>query len=129
VAIDFSLSNMTFDERKSLHTTKQERISEYSNLLKFVSKTFIKVAPATLYYGFGAKLIKGQGEDGPCKTSDLFAGTCDLMNPLVPTINLESQYYKTLQQVELNAPVHISKILHKAIEFSQKAEQKFWEEI
>lgn len=129
VAVDFSLSNLTFDERRCLHTTKEESQSEYRNLLQCVSKAFRNISPSSLFYGYGAKTICGQGEDGPCRTSDLFSGTCDLMNPLVMTDHLDQQYYKCLESVELNAPVHLSKIISKAIEFATGAEKSFWEDI
>lgn len=53
------------------------------------------------------------------EVSDLFVGTGDLLNPIVMTDHLEQAYYSCLKRVELNLPVHISKVVGKAVEFAQ----------
>lgn len=40
VAIDFSLSNLTFDDRKCIHTVNEDNINEYRDLLTAVSKAY-----------------------------------------------------------------------------------------
>jgi len=88
VAIDFSLSNVVFDERKCLHSVKEDIRSEYRNLLVCVSKAFRQISPSSLFYGFGAKTVpKTSG------VSHLFAATGDLINPIVMTDHIEQAYY------------------------------------
>ena len=54
-----------------------------------------------LAYGFGAKTIKGKGQQ-----SDLFSLTGDFMDPMVQTEDqLLNSYAMTLKQVELTLPV------------------------
>ena len=66
-----------------------------------------------MFYGFGANSVLRKTE-----VSDLFVGTGDLLNPIVMTDHLEQAYYSCLKRVELNLPVHFSKVIEKSIEFS-----------
>ena len=45
------------------------------------------------------------------EVSDLFAGTGDLLNPIVMTDTLEKQYYEALRRVELNLPVKFASLI------------------
>ena len=40
IAIDFSLSNLTFDERKCIHSVNEDNQNEYRDLLTAVSKAY-----------------------------------------------------------------------------------------
>ena len=59
------------------------------------------------------------------EVSDLFMATGDLLNPIVMTDHLEETYYSCLKKVELNLPVHISKVIKKSTEFAKQAEKHF----
>jgi hypothetical protein len=113
IAVDFSLSNLTFDERKCIHSINEENPNEYRDLITAVSKAFRQVSPTSLFYGFGANSVAKVTE-----VSDMFVGTGDLLNPVVMTDHLEHAYYTCLKRVELNLPVHISKVITKATEFA-----------
>lgn len=114
IAVDFSLSNLTFDERKCIHTVNEDNPNEYRDLITAVSKAYKQISPSSLFYGFGANSVAKKTE-----VSDLFVGTGDLLNPIVMTDHLDNAYYSCLKRVELNLPVHISKVVSKAVEFAQ----------
>jgi hypothetical protein len=40
VAIDFSMSNLTFDDRKCIHSVNEDNQNEYRDLITAVSKAF-----------------------------------------------------------------------------------------
>lgn len=40
MAIDFSMSNLTFDDRKCIHTVNEDNQNEYRDLITVVSKAF-----------------------------------------------------------------------------------------
>mmetsp|Transcript_10206 Transcript_10206/g.10176 ORF Transcript_10206/g.10176 Transcript_10206/m.10176 type:complete len:128 (-) Transcript_10206:602-985(-) len=120
VSVDFSLSNLTFDERKCLHTINEDFPNEYRDLITAISKAYKQIAPSTLFYGFGASSVQKKTE-----VSDLFVGTGDLLNPIVMTDHLDQAYYTCLKRIELYLPVHISATIAKAIEFAQQSQMHF----
>ena len=113
VGIDFSMSNLTFDERKCIHSVNEDNPNEYRDLMSCIAKAYKQMSPSTLFYGFGANSVPHLTE-----VSDLFSGTGDLLNPIVMTDHLEQAYYSCLKKVEINLPVHFSGIISKAIEFA-----------
>lgn len=84
IAIDFSLSNLTFDDRKCIHTVNEDNLNEYRDILIAISKAFRQISPSSLFYGFGANSVAKKTE-----VSDLFVGTGDMLNPIVMTDHLE----------------------------------------
>jgi len=123
IGIDYSMSNLTFDERKCIHTVNEDRPNEYRNLLSAVSKAYKLISPTSLFYGFGANSVKNVTE-----VSDLFVGTGDLLNPIVMTDNLEKEYYSCLKRCELGAPVKFSRVVAKAVEFAEHSVEHFLDE-
>lgn len=120
VAVDFSLSNLTFDERKCIHTVNEDNQNEYRDLLTAISKAFRQISPSSLFYGFGANSVAKKTE-----VSDLFVGTGDMLNPIVMTDHLDQAYYGCLKRVELNLPVHISSVINKGVEFATQSQAHF----
>jgi hypothetical protein len=113
VAVDFSMSNLTFDDRKCIHTVNEDNMNEYRDLLVSISKAYRQISPSSILYGFGANSVCKKTE-----VSDLFVGTGDLLNPIVMTDHLDKSYYDCLKRVELNAPIHIASVISKGIDFA-----------
>ncbi len=84
LGIDYSMANLTFDDRKCVHTVNEDKPNEYRDLLHAVSKSYKLISPSSLFYGFGANTVLKVTE-----VSDLFVGTGDLLNPIVMTDTLE----------------------------------------
>ncbi len=40
MAIDFSMSNLTFDDRKCIHTVNEDNMNEYRDLITAISKAY-----------------------------------------------------------------------------------------
>jgi hypothetical protein len=114
------MANLTFDERKCVHSVNEDRPNEYRDLLQAISKSFKLISPSSLFYGFGANSVTKVTE-----VSDLFVGTGDLLNPIVMTDNLEKEYYAALKRVELNLPVKFAKLIEKAIDFAERSLEHF----
>ena len=110
-------------ERKCIHSVNEDKPNEYRDLVSAISKAYKLISPTSLFYGFGANSVTKVTE-----VSDLFAGTGDLLNPIVMTDNLEKEYYKSLRRCELNAPVKFSKLVSKAIEFAEHSVEHFLDE-
>lgn len=120
VGVDYSMANLTFDDRKCIHTVNEDRPNEYRDLMQAITKSFKLISPSALFYGFGANSVTKVTE-----VSDLFVGSGDLLNPVVMTDNLEKEYYGALRRVELNLPVKMAKVIEKAIDFAEKALEHF----
>jgi len=120
IGVDYSMANLTFDERKCIHTVNEDRPNEYRDLMQAITKSFKLISPSSLFYGFGANSVRQITE-----VSDLFVGSGDLLNPVVMTDNLEREYYAALRRVELNLPVKMASVIEKAIDFSEKALEHF----
>ena len=120
IGVDFSLSNLTFDDRKCIHSVNEDKINEYRELMDTVSKAYKRISPSSLFYGFGANAVTKKTE-----VSDLFSGTGDLLNPVVMTDQLEREYYQCLRRVELNLPVNFAGLIEKGVQFAEKAVQHF----
>jgi hypothetical protein len=84
IGIDYSMANLTFDERKCIHSVNEDKPNEYRDLLQAISKSYKLISPSCLFYGFGANSVTKV-----TSVSDLFVGTGDLLNPIVMTDNLE----------------------------------------
>ena len=120
VAVDFSMSNLTFDDRKCIHTVNEDNMNEYRDLLVAISKAFRQTSPSSILYGFGANSVCKKTE-----VSDLFVGTGDLLNPIVMTDHLDKAYYDCLKRVELNAPIHIASVISKGVDFASQSQAHF----
>lgn len=123
IGIDYSMSNLTFDARKCIHSVNEDRPNEYRNLLSALSKAYKLISPTSLFYGFGGNSVTKVTE-----VSDLFVGTGDLLNPIVMTDNLEKEYYSCLRRCELSAPVKFSRLIAKAVEFAEHSVEHFLDE-
>ena len=57
IGIDFSMSNLTFDERKCIHSVNEDKPNEYRDLVSAISKAYKLISPTSLFYGFGANSV------------------------------------------------------------------------
>ncbi len=58
VAVDFSLSNLTFDEQRCIHSLKKDQQNDYVDTLKSIGRAYTRFSKFYLGYGFGAKTVK-----------------------------------------------------------------------
>lgn len=58
IAVDYSLANLTFDERGyCLHSLKPGQPNDYIDVLKLVYESFQKFSEFSLAFGFGARTV------------------------------------------------------------------------
>lgn len=114
------MSNLTFDDRKCIHSVNEDKPNEYRDLIQAISKSFKLISPSALFYGFGANSVTKVTE-----VSDLFVATGDLLNPIVMIDNLEKEYYAALRRVELNLPVKFQKLIEKALDYAEGSLEHF----
>ena len=65
-AIDYSLSNLTFDNNRSLHHLNPNKSNIYLNVLETVAKMYEGWSDSFLAYGFGAKIVPRKSETSNC---------------------------------------------------------------
>jgi len=62
IAVDFSLSNLTFDESQyCIHSLKQGANNDYIDALKGICASFQYFSKFSLGYGFGARTVETEG--------------------------------------------------------------------
>ena len=103
IAVDFSLANLTFDDKNPcLHTLKEGAPNDYIDCMKSVSKSFHYFSRFTLPVGFGGRYLT----NGSGPATNLFAMTGDFEDPFVDNINqLTDCYTGTIKNVQLTGPI------------------------
>ena len=77
VAIDYSLTNLTFDnENKCIHTLKPGVRNDYISVISAVERAYKNISKFAMGYGMGAKIVKKYGQ-----TSDCFSMTGNIFSP------------------------------------------------
>lgn len=77
MGIDFSLSNLTFDEHKCIHSLKKGSPNDYIPVINAVENAYRHMCQKMIGFGMGARLVPKKGE-----TSDLFAMNGNIFNPV-----------------------------------------------
>jgi len=77
VVVDYSLSNLTFDENKCIHTLKEGAQNDYKDVIDSLIKGYRHISDYMMGFGMGAKTIPKKGE-----ASDCFSLTGDIFNPV-----------------------------------------------
>ena len=57
VAIDYSLSNLTFDDQKCIHSLKKGANNDYINVIEHITCAYKNISSHMLAYGMGARTI------------------------------------------------------------------------
>lgn len=117
VAIDFSLSNLTFDENQyCIHTLKPGVPNDYVDALRRIARCYRYFSKYMLAYGFGARTC--DIKEGPA--CNLFSMTGDFMDPFVGTEEeLVNSYSGTLKSVKLALPVLFKDIVKFVCDLAQ----------
>ena len=131
VAIDFSLTNITFDEKTVLHSLSSREFkagmgpqNPYISALRAISRVHSGISEYAIPIGFGARTVPGESP-----TSDCFAVNFNLFKPTVPISyefnepheELEKAYGAALKKIELSAPVHYRQMLSLSCDFAEYA--------
>ena len=79
IAIDYSLSNLTFDSKRQLiHTQKESEDNDYRSILNHILKVYKNLAPFVMGFGMGGKTYPKQQN-----ASDIFSLTGNMFNPIL----------------------------------------------
>ena len=109
IAIDYSLSNLTFDNQKCIHSLKEGANNDYINVIKHITNAYHNISSHMIGYGMGARTIPKKGD-----TSNLFALSGDIFNPQIDKTKLFDNYADTLKRIELSLPVNYHDVLETA---------------
>jgi len=114
VVVDYSLSNLTFDENKCIHTLKEGAPNVYKDVIEALMGGYKNLSSFMMGYGIGAKTIPKWGD-----ASDCFSLTGDIFNPIFTPQSLYEMYSNSMRKVELSLPVNFNKVLEVATEYAR----------
>lgn len=106
VVIDYSLSNLTFEANKCIHTLKEGADNVYKDVIYHLMDGYRHLSDYMMGFGIGAKTIPKRGE-----ASDCFSLTGDIFNPTFELPELYKMYSNSMRKVELSFPINFSKVL------------------
>lgn len=104
--IDYSLSNLTFDANKCIHTLKEGADNVYKDVIFHLIDGYKHLSSYMMGFGIGAKTIPKRGD-----ASDCFSLTGDIFNPTFELPELYKMYSNSMRKVELSLPVNFHKVL------------------
>lgn len=114
IAVDYSLSNLTFDDQKCIHSLKKGANNDYLTVIEHITNAYKNISSYMLGLGMGARTIPKKGE-----TSDCFSLTGNIFNPIVDIKDLRDNYAATLKRVELSLPVNYHTVLEHASDYAK----------
>ena len=120
IAIDYSLSNLTFDNQKCIHSLKKGANNDYIKVIEHITNAYKNISSHMLGYGMGARTIPKKGE-----ISNLFALSGDIFNPHFEKNKLFDHYASTLKRVELSLPVNYQDVLELASEYANYEKENY----
>lgn len=120
IAIDYSLSNLTFDDQKCIHSLKKGANNDYISVIEHITNAYQNISTHMLGFGMGARTIPKKGE-----TSNWFSLTGNIFNPVIKKDKLFEHYGATLKRVELSLPVNYHNILELASAYAKYETEKY----
>lgn len=116
IGVDFSLANLTFDEKQQcIHTLKEGAPNDYVDVLRRVNSAFKYFSQFMLGYGVGARTVDGEGP-----ACNLFSMTGDFQDPFIHNEEeLINSYSGTIRAVKLGLPVKFQNIIKVVCDFAQ----------
>ena len=120
LAIDFSLSNLTFDDKKCIHTTKAGVQNDYKEIIDALTHGYKHLSKYMMGYGIGARTIPKIGE-----TSDCFSVSGDIFNPFFNLEDLYEMYKDSLKRCELSMPINYHKVLEVVADYARYERENY----
>jgi len=121
VVVDYSLSNLTFDDdRKCIHTLKPGMKNDYEDVLRALMSGYKHVSEFMMGFGIGAKTIPKKGE-----ASDCLSLTGDIFSPTFAVDELYDKYAESLKNVELSLPVNYAKVVELAAAYARYEKENY----
>jgi len=114
IAIDYSLSNLTFDNQKCIHSLKKGASNDYINVIEHITNAYQNISSHMLGFGMGAKTTHHKGD-----ASNLFSLTGNIFNPILEKDKLFESYANTLKRIELSLPVNYHDVLDLASDYAK----------
>ena len=115
IVIDFSLSNLTFQEDKEcIHTLKESEENLYLTVLENIMQSFKNLSVNVMAFGMGALTKPNQKS-----ASDIFALSGDVFSPIIETNELISKYKEVLGKIRISSPVKFAPIMNLISEYAK----------
>jgi len=121
IAIDYSLSNLTFDQNKQLiHTLKEGEDNDYITILKKISKVYKNLSPFMMGFGMGGKTLPKQQN-----ASDIFSLSGNMFNPIFENADLIERYADVFKKIKVSLPINYSPVLDVVTNFARYEKENY----
>lgn len=121
VAIDYSLSNLTFEQsRQLMHTLKKGEDNSYISILKHIEKVYQHLTPYILGFGMGGKTLPKQQN-----ASDIFSLSGDIFNPIIDKDHLVEKYSEVFKRIKVSLPINYAPVMKLVTEFAKYEKENY----
>lgn len=121
IAIDYSLSNLTFDTKKELiHTLKKDEENDYISILNHIVKVYQNLTPFIMGYGMGGKTLPKQQN-----ASDIFALSGNMFNPIVDKDEVYEKYAEVFNKIKVSLPINYTPVLDLVKKYAKYEQENY----
>ena len=121
VAIDYSLSNLTFDTKKQLiHTLKKDEDNDYLSVLNHILKVYQNLSPFVIGFGMGGKTLPKQQN-----ASNIFALSGNIFNPIVEKEQLIEKYAEVFEKIKVSLPINHAPVMDMVTNYARYEKENY----
>jgi hypothetical protein len=121
IAIDYSLGNLTFDQKRQLiHTLKRGEDNDYISILNHILKVYKNLAPYVIGFGMGGKTLPKQQN-----ASDIFSLSGNMFNPIVEKDDLIEKYGEVFKKIKVSLPINYSPVMELVTQLAQYEKENY----
>lgn len=121
IAIDYSLGNLTFDQKRQLiHTLKKGEDNDYISILNHILKVYKNLTPYVIGFGMGGKTLPKQQN-----ASDIFSLSGNMFNPIVEKDDLLEKYAEVFQKIKVSLPINHCPVMELVAQFAQYEKENY----
>lgn len=106
IAIDYSLSNLTFDSTRHLiHTQKENEDNDYKSILNHILKVYKNLSPFMMGFGMGGKTYPKQQN-----ASNIFSMSGNMFDPIFDQDQIIEKYGEVFERIKVSLPINYSPV-------------------
>lgn len=121
IAIDYSLSNLTFDAKKQLiHSLKKDEDNDYISVLNHILKVYQNLSPFVIGFGMGGKTIPKQQN-----ASNVFALSGNMFNPIIEKEQLIEKYAEVFEKIKVSLPINHAPVMDMVTSYARYEKENY----
>uniref|UniRef100_A0A7S3N8N0 Copine C-terminal domain-containing protein n=1 Tax=Euplotes harpa TaxID=151035 RepID=A0A7S3N8N0_9SPIT len=121
VAIDYSLSNLSFaNKRHLIHTLKTDEDNDYISVLRHIMKVYGDLTSFMMGFGMGGKTYPKQH-----LASDIFALSGNMFNPVFNKEELVEKYGEVFSKISVSTPINYSPVCEIVADYARYEKENY----